>query len=58
MPKTTRWRDRVDLSDVALWLGVALIAWGLWDAWRPGVYLAPGIVLVWVALPPRRKFFI
>ena len=52
------WLKRFDLSDVALWLGVALIAGALWDVWRPGTLITPGAVLVWIALPARRRFFL
>jgi hypothetical protein len=39
-----------------LLLALGLIAAGLWQVWRPGVYLVPGLVLLWIVLPPRRPF--
>jgi hypothetical protein len=26
------------------------------DVWRPGVYIVPGAVLLWIVLPTRRAF--
>lgn len=46
----------VDRTSVALLFGLALVSVGLWDAWRPGAFLAPGVVLVWLALPARVPF--
>lgn len=36
--------------------GLALIAAGCWDVWRPGAFLFPGFVLLWVSLPMRTGF--
>lgn len=43
-------------DEIQFWLGLALVAAGLWSVWRPGAYLAPGLVLVWSSLPSRAPF--
>lgn len=45
-------------DELALALALGLIMIGLWPVWRPGVALAPGLVLLWIVLPPRRRFFV
>ena len=42
--------------ECVLVLSLCLIAKGLWDWWRPGAYLVPGVVLLWIALPIRPPF--
>jgi len=46
----------VDAQSVVLGLALGLIAFSLWNVWRPGVYLVPGIILLWIVLPTRRPF--
>lgn len=36
--------------------GLLLVVRGLWLAWRPGAFLFPGLVILWIALPPRDPF--
>jgi len=48
--------SEIDLQTLVLLVGLALMSVGLWEAWRPGAYLAPGVILVWMALPARRPF--
>lgn len=43
-------------DELVLLAGLALVADGLWQVWRPGAFLAPGVVLVWIALPERKPF--
>ena len=43
-------------DEVYLGAGLLLIAYGCWDLWRPGSFLAPGGVLLWIALPCRSPF--
>lgn len=33
-----------------------LVARGFWLAWRPGAYLFPGLIILWIALPAREVF--
>lgn len=46
----------VGRDEVFLAAALALIAYGCWDLWRPGSFLAPGAVLLWIALPCRAAF--
>lgn len=46
----------VGLDEVVLLLGLGLIAVGFWGFWPPGAFLCPGALLVWVALPSRKRF--
>lgn len=46
----------VGLDEVVLLAGISLIAVGFWEFWRPGAFLVPGALLVWVALPSRKGF--
>lgn len=49
-----RWAwDQVDVEDVAILLAIGLLAAGFWEWWRPGAYLAPAAVLLFMYLPPR-----
>lgn len=43
-------------DELALVGGLVLIGVGLWNLWRPGVFIVPGAVLVWIALPERKPF--
>ena len=45
-------RDEIVLV-VALWL----VGYGLWlTPWQPAAFIVPGVVLLWIALPPRKMF--
>lgn len=46
----------IGVDELVLGLALALIAAGLWQTWRPGAFLVPGIVLLWIALPARAGF--
>jgi hypothetical protein len=43
-------------DEIQVLVGLALIAAGCWMAWRPGAFLIPGAVLVWMAMPSRSAF--
>lgn len=43
-------------EELAILTGLILIGIGFWDCWRPGSFLAPGIVLLWLFVPQREKF--
>lgn len=48
--------SEIGRDELYLAAGLALVATGCWDAWRPGAFLVPGVVLVWIALPCRAAF--
>lgn len=43
-------------EELAIAVGLGLVAYGLWGAWRPGAFLVPGLVILWIALPSRPAF--
>ena len=43
-------------DEVCLLAALGLIATGFWHLWRPGSFLAPGLVLLWLSLPSRARF--
>lgn len=49
-------RSSVDLADLLVLAGLVLIVAALWDVSRPAALGIPGVVLVWIALPPRPPF--
>lgn len=46
----------VGADEAMLAIALMLIAAGFWSWWRPGAYLVPGVVLLWIALPSRVPF--
>lgn len=48
--------SEIGRDEIYLAAGLALIAAGCWLTWRPGAFLLPGAVLVWIALPCRAAF--
>ena len=48
----------IGVNELGLAIALLLIARGLWLAWRPGAYLVPGLVLLWIALPSRVAFLV
>jgi hypothetical protein len=51
-------RREVDADVILLALAVGLIAVGFWQWWRPGAFLIPGLVMLWIALPCRTSFIV
>ncbi len=51
-------RTELEATDVALTLALVLLVAGFWSWWRPGAYLAPAAVLLWVFLPSRYHFIV
>lgn len=37
-------------------LGLLLIAAGFWQFWRPGSFVIPGAMLLWLFVPQRQRF--
>jgi hypothetical protein len=54
------WANRIiaeiDRDDVFIGLGLVLVTVGLWAVVHVAALIAPGAVLLWVALPTRRSF--
>jgi hypothetical protein len=51
------WLQReIDATVMVLLVGLGLMAYGCWLSWRPGAFLLPGLVLVWLSLPSRAPF--
>lgn len=46
----------LEREELLLIAALALIARGFWLSWRPGAYLVPGLVILWIALPSRASF--
>lgn len=54
-----RWSwAQVDLQDVAIAVAIGLLAYGFSLWWRPGAYVAPAVVLLWIYLPSRYVFIV
>jgi hypothetical protein len=51
-------RHEIGTTEIALALALVLLAAGFWSWWRPGAYLAPAIVLLWMFLPVRHRFVV
>jgi len=47
----------VGIEEVAIYTALGLIAWGCWQVWPPAAGIVPGVVMLWMYLPPRRPFF-
>lgn len=45
-------------EEIGIVIALALIAVGFWWAWRPGAFLVPGLVILWLVLPTRRPFVV
>lgn len=48
----------IGVDEVLLVVALLLIAAGMWQVWKPGAYLVPGIVLLWIVLPARAAFVV
>lgn len=46
----------IGFDEIAIAVGLALVAFGLWDVWRPGAFILPGMVILWMAVPSRPAF--
>ncbi len=51
-----RWWQAIGMGDALVLIGMALIAIGCWDAYRPASFIVPGLVLIFYALPTRPPF--
>lgn len=58
--KSSVWRTvrtYVGFEELGFVVSLGLIAFGLWDAYRPAAWFVPGAALLWTFLPPRLPFF-
>lgn len=46
----------IGFDELALGIGLGMMAYGFADVWRPGMFIIPGAVIVWIALPVRKAF--
>lgn len=46
----------IGIEEVAIYTALALIAAGCWFVWKPAAGLVPGVVMLWMYLPPRKPF--
>lgn len=51
-------RTHIGFDDLVFLIGLLLIAAGLWWIWWPIAILVPGLLLVWLTLPPRLPFIL
>lgn len=56
-PKPPHSRE-VGRDELLLGLGLLLLTGGLWARVGPVALVAPGLVLLWIALPPRWAFVV
>jgi hypothetical protein len=49
-------RREIGAREALLLISLALIAFGFWLFWRPGAFLAPGVVLLWLAVASNAAF--
>lgn len=48
----------VSVDEVMLVVAIGLIVAGFWSWWRPGAYLAPAALILWIYLPTRTGFVV
>jgi hypothetical protein len=46
----------IGVDELLLVLALTLVAVGMWQVWKPGAYLVPGLVLLWIVLPQRASW--
>ena len=51
-------RHVIGLDELHFYGALALVAIGCWDLWRPGSFLIPAFVLLWVSTPQRHAFVV
>ena len=46
-------------DEIVLVVALGLVGYGLWlTSWKPAAFIVPGLVLLWMALPPRKVFIV
>lgn len=43
-------------DEILVGAALVLIAVGMWQVWKPGAFLVPGVVLLWIGIPQRAPF--
>lgn len=46
----------VGADEILLIVALVLVGAGCWQVWRPAGLIAPGLVLLWIAMPSRAAF--
>lgn len=46
----------VGVEEALIYTALGLMACGCWQVWKPGAYLVPGAVMLWMYLPQRKAF--
>lgn len=46
----------IGVDEIMLLIGLVLLTAGLWSLVRAAALIAPGLVLLWMAVPPRHAF--
>ena len=44
------------LEEFAIAAALILLAVGFWMAWRPGAFIIPALVILWLTIPSRGPF--
>lgn len=48
----------VGVTEIMLAFALGLLVIGFWSWWRPGAYLAPAAVILWLFIPSRHRFVV
>lgn len=43
----------IGVEEALIYTALALLACGCWQVWKPGAYLVPGAIMLWMYLPTR-----
>lgn len=43
------------LREICLLAGGGALVVGIWQIYRPAAWIAAGLMLIWLGLPPRRR---
>jgi hypothetical protein len=51
--------SEIGRDEMVLVVALGLVGYGLWlTPWKPAAFIGPGLVLLWMALPPRKRFIV
>ncbi len=46
---------KLDITDILIIVGAALVVVGIWQIYRPAAWICAGLALLFLGLPPWRK---